>query len=421
MPYTVLRGEFVIRYPDNPRQGPEPDGDTVKFQPATPALVETLPRPSGTSPDLNSRGISVRLEAIDALETHFAETHQEILGAEDARGALLAGLGFTNITYFPDLPNKVQSADQDMLPGYVLSNGIDAHGRLIGFVYAGIPATADGARIFLVNDGVDSSVNAQLLQAGLVYPAFYGTLPATLRAHLATRSRAARETRSGIWVRSIADPDGPATITDLASLEAKVMWPKLFRRIVPYLAAGHSTFDAFDAWLREDPVGRDDTIFRLTLDPPEPGNLHDIITGAGQRIQLTSWPEDFIIAPDPAPPGTSTGPRTFTAGDLVIVAALPDPIGADRNAETVSIANPTAAAIDLHGWKITDTANRSQDLTGTAGAGDIIRITLTGGMSLGNRGGSITLTDPHGATIDHANYAETHVKAGQTILFGRTP
>ena len=26
----LLRGRFVIRYPDQPRQGPEPDGDTVK-------------------------------------------------------------------------------------------------------------------------------------------------------------------------------------------------------------------------------------------------------------------------------------------------------------------------------------------------------------------------------------------------------
>jgi hypothetical protein len=33
MSYTLLRGSFVIRYPDLPRQGPEPDGDTVKFLP----------------------------------------------------------------------------------------------------------------------------------------------------------------------------------------------------------------------------------------------------------------------------------------------------------------------------------------------------------------------------------------------------
>jgi hypothetical protein len=106
MPYTLLRGSFVIRYPDLPRQGPEPDGDTVKFLPDTPALVEALPRRSGVPPDINARGISARLEAIDALETHFQETHQELAGANAARDELLRRLGFANVRFFDDLPNR---------------------------------------------------------------------------------------------------------------------------------------------------------------------------------------------------------------------------------------------------------------------------------------------------------------------------
>jgi endonuclease YncB( thermonuclease family) len=137
--YTLLRGEFVTRYPDQPRQGPQPDGDTVKFRPDSPALVETLPRRSGRPPDINARGISVRLEAVDALETHFGETHQELAGASAARDELLRRFGFTKVVFFPDLPNKVQSADQDAVRGHVLSNGIDANGRLIAFVYPARP------------------------------------------------------------------------------------------------------------------------------------------------------------------------------------------------------------------------------------------------------------------------------------------
>src|SRR4029453_17193570 len=185
MPYTLLRGEFVIRYPDLPRQGPEPDGDTIKFRPDTPALVETLPRLSGTPPDINARGILVRLEAIDALETHFQETHQELSGANAARDELLRLLGFTNVQFFADLPNKVQSADQDALRGHVLSNGIDGNGRLIAFVYAGDHQGPDGTAVFVDPALVDQSVNARLLAAGLVYPAFYATLPAAPRTHLA--------------------------------------------------------------------------------------------------------------------------------------------------------------------------------------------------------------------------------------------
>jgi endonuclease YncB( thermonuclease family) len=192
MSYTLLRGSFVIRYPDLPRQGPEPDGDTVKFLPDTPALVEALPRRSGTPPDINARGISVRLEAIDALETHFGETHQELAGANAARDELLRLLGFTNIVFFDDLPNKVQSADQDAIRGHVLSNGIDGNGRLIAFVYPGEHPGPDGMVVFVDEALVDQSLNAVLLAAGHAYPAFYATLPADLRTHLAKVSEAAR-------------------------------------------------------------------------------------------------------------------------------------------------------------------------------------------------------------------------------------
>jgi hypothetical protein len=183
MTYTLLTGEFVIRYPDLPRSGPQPDGDTVKFAPDTPSLVHDLPRPRAAGPDINERGISVRLEAIDALETHFEGAHQELAGANAARDELLRALGFTGVTFFPELPNTVASADQDRVRGRVLSNGIDANGRMIGFVepgdgtgarrHAGLPRRGPRPR--------RASVNGALLAAGLAYPALYSTLPASLR------------------------------------------------------------------------------------------------------------------------------------------------------------------------------------------------------------------------------------------------
>src|SRR5262249_12344319 len=153
-----------------------------------PALVEGLPRPSGKPPDINARGISVRLEAIDALETHFEDTHQELAGADRARDELLARLGFTDVVYYPDLPNNVESAGQDSVRGHLLTNGIDANGRIIGFVFAGEHDAPDGTAVFLDDALVDTSINAGLLADGLVYPAFYSTLPASLRDHLAKSS-----------------------------------------------------------------------------------------------------------------------------------------------------------------------------------------------------------------------------------------
>ncbi len=419
MSYTLLRGAFVIRYPDLPRGGPEPDGDTIKFRPDSPALVEVLPRISGRAPKINARGISVRLEAIDALETHFGETHQELFGANAARDALLAQLGFTGVTFWPDLPNKVEAADQDFVRGHVLSNGIDANGRMIGFVYPGDPAEPDGSSVFVDDDRVDTSVNALLLSAGQAYPAFYGTLPASLRDHLAGMSRAARATEPprGLWPRSTADPNGPATIADLAALEELVMWPKLFRRIVPYLASGFTDFDDFDAWLRADPVDRDDALF--LLDRLEPGNMHDVIRAAGAEIQLTLWPEDFIISPDPAPPGTPIRPRPFAPGDLLIVAALPDPIGTDQGRESITILNATSAPIDLSGSQLIDAAQNRHSLAGTLAGGAVLQVQLDNRLQLGNRGDALLLVDSNGVTVDHVTYEEREVRPGRTICFGR--
>jgi hypothetical protein len=417
--YTLLRGAFVIRYPDLPRGGPEPDGDTIKFLPDSPALVEALPRVSGRPPEINARGVSVRLEAIDTLETHFSETHQELLGATGARDALLAQLGFSGVTFWPDLPNKVQAADQDFLRGHVLSTGIDANGRMIGFVYSGDPEGPDGSAVFVDNEIVDASVNAFLLGAGHAYPAFYGTLPASLRSHLADASRVARAAQPprGLWPRSTADPNGPAAVADLAALEQLVMWPKLFRRIVPYFAAGFSDFDGFDAWLRADPVHRDDALF--LLDRLEPGNIHDVVHGAGAQIQLTVWPEDFIISPDPAPAGAPTRRRPFAAGDVLIVAALPDPVGADQGNEAVTVLNTTAGPVDLAGWDLVDAAGTRHKLAGVLAGGAVLQSRLDDRVQLGNRGDALLLLDDTGATIDHVTYDGRKVRRGHTICFGR--
>jgi Lamin Tail Domain len=419
MSYTLLRGAFVIRYPDLPRNGPEPDGDTIKFLPDLPALVEALPRISGRAPKINSRGISVRLEALDTLETHFEETHQELLGANGARDALLAELGFTGVSFWPDLPNKVQSADQDSVRGHVLSNGIDANGRMIGFVYPGDPQAPDGSTVFVDDGLVDASANARLLAAGHAYPAFYGTLPVSIRNHLAGVSRAARASQPprGLWPRSTADPEGPAAAADLPALEQLVVWPKLFRRIVPYFAAGSTNFDGFDAWLRADPINRDDTLF--LLDRLEHGNMHDVVKGASNQIQLTVWPEDFIISPDPPPPGAPVERQTLAADDVLIVAALPNPVGADQGRESITVLNTTAASIDLNGWHLVDAAGGRHKLTGTVESGAALRVQLTGALKLGNTGDALVVIDDGGRTIDQVSYAQRDVRPGRTICFGR--
>jgi hypothetical protein len=68
-----------------------------------------------------------------------------------------------------------------------------------------------------------------------------------------------------LWPRSTADPSWFGGHCRLHRLEQLVIWPKLFRRIVPYLAAGFTSFDGIDAWLHADPVNRDDELFLLEI------------------------------------------------------------------------------------------------------------------------------------------------------------
>jgi transketolase N-terminal domain/subunit len=64
--------------------------------------------------------------------------------------------------------------------------------------------------VFVDETLVDRSVNAVLLSAGHAYPAFYATLPASLRVHLAGVSRAARAAQpaAGLWPRSNRSTSG---------------------------------------------------------------------------------------------------------------------------------------------------------------------------------------------------------------------
>lgn len=300
MVYKLIKGQFVIRYLDLPKSGPEPDGDTIKFLPNKRALVEALEEISSTPPDLNDRGISIRLEAIDALETHYPvgreEFHQELDGANDARDRHLELLGFEDVVFWGDLPNKIKSSNKPSLPGYVLSNGIDVHGRLIGFVFPGQPNEElgeDGASVDADGDLIDKSTNAILLKEGQGFPAFYQTLPPPLQEHLATVAKDARAARKGIWRRATATPYRSANIADIKGLEKLVVWPKLFRRLATFFAETGDELDQFENWLRAGSARHDDGLKRL--DTGARSKLSDVVTVDGDGIKMDVWPEEIVI------------------------------------------------------------------------------------------------------------------------------
>ena len=92
-----------------------------------------------------SGAAQLRLDAIDALETHYGtpRTHQPLGLAHAAADELLDWLGFSNVVRGQD--ETVTSSTPDTVAGYILTRSADLYGRCIALVGRG-DATA-GRRI----------------------------------------------------------------------------------------------------------------------------------------------------------------------------------------------------------------------------------------------------------------------------------
>lgn len=417
MPYTLIKGQFVIHYPETPKQGPEPDGDTIKFRPDNPAIVNGLTRP-GRGPDFTRQGmVNIRFEAIDALETHFREMHQQLEFALRARDRLLSILGFGKVTYFdePGIQFKVKQVEHHPRPGYVLARTLDQHGRIVAFAYEGTANEPDGASVMLRPDRTARSINARLIAEGLVYASFYDTLPVDLRAGLRELAVGARSQSLGLHPLSTATPEKAARVDSVQTLETLVVFPKLFRRLSSYFAAGNTSLAGFLPWLRADPIDRDDTLLLPTL---ELGNMHDIIEVHGNEIRLKLHPEDFVIV-DPKSPLPLPGPtpKPPVVSGVRVIAALPNPIGDDAGQETVTLLNTTAATVSLDSYSIRDRAGGSLKLSGALDAGEARRFSLNNSVKLANTGDDILLFDAE-TLVDQVSYGPNDGKnAGVTVVF----
>ncbi|HEY6421652.1 MAG TPA: thermonuclease family protein [Pseudonocardiaceae bacterium] len=297
--YTLLTGEFYIRYPDLPRNGPEPDGDTISFLPDSDGVVQKLPRFSGIAPDRRHLDTySVRFESIDALETHFENQHQNLEFAQAARDRMLQLMGFGEVQFWPDRPNKIKSAQHHPIPGYLLANGIESNGRVLSLVFPGQPdlGARDGDSVFVDGAILEASLNAALVREGLAYGELYATMPLDLISRIRQLVKAARQNGSGFWPKEDVTVDARVPLQGLPDLTELIMFPKLYRRLVTYFKDGYVGLASFDAWIRADPVHRDD---QALLPTGELGNLHDLYDVDPDGITLRYLPEDLTFQPDP--------------------------------------------------------------------------------------------------------------------------
>jgi hypothetical protein len=303
MAYRLVRGEFILFYKGKTNQtvGSEPDGDTVWFKPDKPALLKNFNLADPANPrDADFKGggqVSLRFEAIDALELHYIGTQQEDQGARGARNFLLKEMGFQSVTYSGAHQTTVKTASPHPVKGYILTRSIDPFGRPVSFAYLGTTNRQDGSNVFLDVPLLNKSLNAGLAKAGQVFPTFYDGLPTDLRNRVTDLVNQAWNADRGLWPRDVSTAG--FTVKNLSELTSLVFWPKLFRRLADYFSDGNQGLAQFDAWLRQflnNPnKNRDDELWIAPI--AEKGNMHDVIEISGNTISMKYWPEELIIRP----------------------------------------------------------------------------------------------------------------------------
>jgi endonuclease YncB( thermonuclease family) len=122
--------------------GKSPDGDSIRFVPSRPALLDELYRGDRVRVSRADGSVQLRLEGIDAPETHYGGDAQP--QGSDARDWLLDHAGFRSVVF--DQAATVQSASPTTRPAVVLSKGVDPNGRPIAYLLVDAPAGASGRR-----------------------------------------------------------------------------------------------------------------------------------------------------------------------------------------------------------------------------------------------------------------------------------
>lgn len=278
----------------------EPDGDTVHFDPHDAAFWYDVP--GSHRIDKNHRnshgGAGLRLDSIDALETHYLgtgphEVHQPLDLAHAARDELLSWLGFTAVQLSGE---KVTGTTPASVPGFVLAGTVDVHSRCVALAAQRAAGfyTRSGDWVTVDVPLLRTTVNHHLLALGLVFPTFYSSLSPDLRTEMTAVAAQADAAGLGVWAGDRTTKG--ATITGLSSItDDLVILPKLFRRLADYLRfTGGPSLACFPAYL----FGGGDR-FRILSQGPAAKTLtglHHVIDVTDGTVRMTRPVTDLVFA-----------------------------------------------------------------------------------------------------------------------------
>lgn len=285
MTFFVMSGQYRVI-------GAAPDGDSIRFYPNDPEALVRTGLPFRTN---STGGVQLRLDGVDALETHYRPPQamrlwrQPVDLANAAAAELLDFVGFTSVVRNDN--QTVTAAVPEVVDGYIATKFADKYGRAVAFAFAGVPegALASEGAVFITDEHVASSANTHLLASGAAYPIYYAGLYPDLRAVFTSAVAGARGQAAGVWARDVTTSGFEIEVeTDIE--DRYVLLPKIFRRLAEYL--GTST-EVDMARFRDFLAAYGDLLF--TLDTGHTTALDTLIEVVGNRVRLTTDPENIIF------------------------------------------------------------------------------------------------------------------------------
>lgn len=275
MNYTIVKGTYHVA-------GYSPDGDSVRFASQNPAAWDAFPWSSATNKKAAKK--QLRLEGIDALETHYEESHQPRAVAVAALEILLSLLGIQDVVFNLSVTNI--TAAKDKTPGFLAVMGLDKFDRPVSLVFWGETKLKDGDSVDFSKLPMNQCLNLQLLKLGLAYPTYYDSMPPELMDTFTKAVKTARKNKTGIWAldrtKNFAFLNASTIVNDV------VILPKLFRRLTTFLQNA-SDFSELGDYLKK-------TGDKITLrSTGAKSTLADLITIDGRRVHLATDPEDIVF------------------------------------------------------------------------------------------------------------------------------
>lgn len=287
---TVMAEQFVVLTGTVLIQGKSPDGDSIRFLPQHPDTLKELTNGARVRPSPDG-SVQLRLDAIDAPETHYAGQHQP-LGTQ-ARDELVSFAGFRDVTY--NKSGTVTAATPNTIPAVIAAKLVELHGRPVCYLFINPTRGWDEGQTLPLSDEIlNDSVNAHMVSTGRAYTTLYTSTPLAQREYFTRLATTARGAAGSVWT---ADSSARFTLTDHASIGegGQLLLPKLFRRCTDYLTAkSKGSATSFLGWLTQasDTGASEDDDLLLA---GQKHKLSDLITEDGTTIEFHADLLDLVF------------------------------------------------------------------------------------------------------------------------------